>query len=192
MSTANWQGRDQGIPPVVPIGSMFMWATNTAPQDYLICNGQAVSRTQYTSLFAILGTTYGAGDGSTTFNIPNAGGRTIRGAGGTYALASTGGADTVMLAATNLPNHSHTYFDPKHSHTYTLYGAFGSSGLINGPDDPQKGEFAQPTTSELTNINITDSLLTGASGATPGTQVTQVATNIVNPYLAVNYIIKAN
>lgn len=56
---------------VVPIGAVLYFAAKTAPAKYLVCNGQAVSRTTYSALFAVIGTTYGKGDGSTTFNVPN-------------------------------------------------------------------------------------------------------------------------
>lgn len=54
-----------------PVGALVMWTTNTAPIGWLLCNGTAVSRTTYAALFAVIGTTFGAGDGSTTFNLPN-------------------------------------------------------------------------------------------------------------------------
>ena len=54
-----------------PTGSVITWITNTAPTGFLFCEGQAVSRTTYSNLFAVLGTLYGSGDGSTTFNLPN-------------------------------------------------------------------------------------------------------------------------
>lgn len=58
-----------------PIGTIIMYAANTMPEGYLLCDGSAVSRTDYTELFKVIGTTWGAGDGSTTFNLPNAVGR---------------------------------------------------------------------------------------------------------------------
>jgi len=54
-----------------PTGAVLMWTTNSAPTGYLLCDGTAVSRTTYAGLFAVTGTTYGVGDGSTTFNLPN-------------------------------------------------------------------------------------------------------------------------
>jgi microcystin-dependent protein len=54
-----------------PIGSVLQWTTNTPPSKWLICNGDAVSRTTYSNLFAVIGETYGAGDGTTTFNLPD-------------------------------------------------------------------------------------------------------------------------
>jgi len=59
----------------VPIGTISYFAGKTAPSKYLVCNGQAVSRTTYSALFGVIGTTYGAGNGSSTFNVPNLIGR---------------------------------------------------------------------------------------------------------------------
>ncbi|KXH83257.1 phage tail protein [Chryseobacterium kwangjuense] len=64
---------------VVPPGSVFYRASNTVPSGYLECNGEAVSRITYASLFAVIGATYGAGDGSTTFNLPDLRGEFVRG-----------------------------------------------------------------------------------------------------------------
>jgi phage-related tail fiber protein len=62
-----------------PVGSYLLFAGKTLPSGYLLCNGAAVSRTTYAALFAVIGTTYGAGDGSTTFNLPNLDGRVLQG-----------------------------------------------------------------------------------------------------------------
>lgn len=81
-----------GVPPV---GTGFLWFTNTAPSGFLLCRGQEVSRTTYATLFGVIGTTYGVGDGSTTFNLPDLQqrfplGKAAAGTGST--LAGTGGA----------------------------------------------------------------------------------------------------
>ena len=62
-----------------PTGTVIMWATSTPPAGYLECNGQAISRTTYAGLFTVLGTSYGAGDNSTTFNLPDYRGQFLRG-----------------------------------------------------------------------------------------------------------------
>jgi len=96
-----------------------MWpgAADTWPTDnWKLCNGQAVSRTTYASLFAIIGTTFGSGDGSTTFNLPNLLERFVVGAGGenagvtgsAYSVGDTGGANSVTLDTTQMPVHTHT------------------------------------------------------------------------------------
>jgi len=67
------------LPQAVPTGSVHMMATTTVPSGYLKCNGAAVSRTTYADLFAIVGTAHGAGDGSSTFNVPDLRGEFVRG-----------------------------------------------------------------------------------------------------------------
>jgi microcystin-dependent protein len=83
------------------------------------CDGRAISRTDYPNLFAAISTTYGSGDGSTTFNIPDYRGRFRIGTDTTYPLGSTGGASSVALSVGNLPSHTHSVTDPHHTHTFT-------------------------------------------------------------------------
>ena len=66
---------------ILPTGSVIAFAANSTPNGYLICNGAAVSRTTYADLFTAIGTTYGSGDGSTTFNVPNLTDKFIQGSG---------------------------------------------------------------------------------------------------------------
>lgn len=82
---------------LTPTGSLTMWPTATAPTGWLLCNGAAVSRTTYADLFALISTTYGAGNGSTTFNVPNLVNRVPIGSGDLYSLAATGGSRDAVL-----------------------------------------------------------------------------------------------
>jgi microcystin-dependent protein len=99
--------------------------------DWLECNGQSVSRTTYAELFAAIGTTYGAGNGTTTFNVPDLRGRTIVGAGAGAGLtnrviAAIGGAELVALNSNTLPVHAHhgwTAGVGAHGHPYCVNGA---------------------------------------------------------------------
>jgi microcystin-dependent protein len=98
---------------VAPTGTLIMWAGGTTPPSgYLLCDGSAVSRASFAELFAVIGTTYGAGDGSTTFNLPNLQGRVPVGfdSGQTEfdAMGETGGAKTHTLTVSEIPSHSHT------------------------------------------------------------------------------------
>jgi len=72
----------------LPPGTMIHFAGANIPSGFLICNGVAVSRTQYAGLFAAIGTLYGAGDGSTTFNLPDARDRVLQGASSTYSVGT--------------------------------------------------------------------------------------------------------
>lgn len=109
---------------LAPAGVVLPFAGASAPTGWLLCFGQAVSRTTYATLFTALGTTYGAGDGSTTFALPDLRGRVAAGEddmGGTAAsrlttagsgvngaaLGATGGAQTHTLDVTQIPAHTH-------------------------------------------------------------------------------------
>ena len=90
----------------VPVGSVFWLATQTAPEGYLICDGSAVSRTEYADLFAAIGTTFGTGDGSTTFALPNLQAAFIRGAGSQDGYSATFGQ---KQEATSLRQYSNAF-----------------------------------------------------------------------------------
>ena len=83
------------------VGTIKPWGKATAPAGYLLCDGAAVSRTTYADLFAVISTTYGVGDNSTTFNVPDLQGKFPQGKSGTTSLAGTGGANTVTVSVTN-------------------------------------------------------------------------------------------
>ncbi|QTH80458.1 hypothetical protein PA10_00260 [Pseudomonas phage pPa_SNUABM_DT01] len=93
--------------PVVYVGEYKGWAPSTIPTGWLLCDGSAVSRTEYADLFAEIGVAFGAGDGSTTFNLPDFRGRVPRGLTDLEAMGSTGGSDDVVLVEGNLPAHAH-------------------------------------------------------------------------------------
>lgn len=93
---------------VSPVGSIIMFGATNAPAGWLTCNGAAVSRTTYARLYAIVGNTWGAGDGSTTFNVPDLRERMPWGhSAGTNLLAAAGGAKTVVLTTNEMPAHAH-------------------------------------------------------------------------------------
>lgn len=89
-------------------GEITAWAGSSAPDGWLICDGSAVRRTQFAALFAVIGTTYGSGDGSTTFNLPNLKGRVAVGRNSADAsfdgLGETGGEKTHTLTASEVPD----------------------------------------------------------------------------------------
>lgn len=160
-----------------PTGSVTMWPAVTLPSGWLACNGQAVSRTTYAALFAIIGTTFGAGDGASTFNLPNYNNRMPIGAGDLYALAATGGNKDAVVVEHNHTATSSTY-DPGHNHSINLIPYFGTLGSqVHGAI-----QSGATTGSAVTNIQVTTTIAnTGESGTNKN----------LPPYFAINYIIKS-
>lgn len=116
------------IASVAPAGTVMMWALGTAPTGFLMANGSAVSRSTYAALYATIGNTFGAGDGSTTFNLPNFVNRSPIGAGNLYnANSQLGSKDAVVVA------HTHTGTTAAAgAHTHTVTSWVGASGLAGG------------------------------------------------------------
>lgn len=98
-------------------GTISAFGGTEIPVGTLLCNGQAVSRTTYADLFGVIGTNFGSGNGSSTFNLPDLRERFAVGAssGDGYNLSDTGGVETVTLTTDQIPSHTHT--TPNHSHS---------------------------------------------------------------------------
>lgn len=150
--SASHAARKQDVDAAVPIGTILPYGGNSAPTNYLLCQGQAVSRATYATLFTVLGTNYGAGDGSTTFNLPNLTGRVPLGlnAGGAYgtALGATGGAaDATLVAhnhtgttATSSGDHSHNFSGTTSGHSNDhVHSAVAPGGFLGGT--PSGGSY---------------------------------------------------
>lgn len=165
---------------MTPVGTVFPFAGSSAPSTWLICDGSAVSRSTYADLFAVIGTTYGTGDGSTTFNLPDCRGRMVVGKG-THADVSTLGANEGQATAANRrPKHRTTVTDNGHSHT-------GPSGKSIVYDTGSNGFAASSQGGQWTTNATTASATTGITAGT-GNANDPVDTS---PYLVLNYIIKA-
>jgi hypothetical protein len=141
------------VPSLVPPGTVQFYAANTAPAGWVKANGAAVSRTVYAALFAALGTTFGVGNGSTTFNLPDLRGEFPRGWDDGRGIDSGRAFGSAQAAA--FASHNHGITDPGHVHTYARqdYGAgvtAGSSYTVGAP-------LSQGTGTAVTNITINNS-----------------------------------
>ena len=157
----------------VPAGLVLPYAVSSAPSGYLLCNGQAVSRSTYSTLFAIVSSLYGNGDGSSTFNVPDLRGRFVAGwDAGTGVLTSvtasmivgstignTGGTQNVALTVAQMPAHVHTAYARGS-------GSDGESGL-----------------SEASSYETLTTVSTGSTGGTG-------SHSNIPPAIILNYIIK--
>ena len=168
----------------VNTGIIVPWSSASVPTGFLECNGAAVSRSTYSGLFAVVGTTYGSGDGSSTFNLPDLQDNVCVGKSNNKSLASTGGANTVQstgnvggstanatLSTAQLASHSH--------------GVSGGGSLA-----------ANSGTTFQRTINDTGDLNTGNTGSGTGhshnmsATFTGDSTSVLQPYLTTLYIIK--
>jgi len=185
----------------VPSGAIFDFAGATAPSGYLLCYGQAVSRTTYADLFAAIGTVYGSGDGSTTFNIPDARGRVSAGKddmGGSAAnrltglsggvsgstLGAVGGGQTHTLTTAQLASHTHTgttASDGAHTHTANIYNS--------GSGEPSSPKYTSGLFDSGSNIT-TSSSGTHTHTFTTASSGSGDAHNNVQPTIIFNKIIK--
>lgn len=187
------------VPDPVPVGALIPYAGTTAPKGYLICDGRAVSRVQYARLFSVIGTTYGAGDGSTTFNLPDLRGRVMAGSdnlGGTTAGRLTGltiggsaGVASAPLSEAELAAHTHgvgslgaqngiTAVGSAHSHginitaTTTASGPHAHSASVGG----DTGFQIDPATRQ---VNVTGAVDNHAHAIDPPNTPTTVDKNTV-------------
>ena len=187
---------------LIPFGVIWETAATTAPAGWLLCYGQAVSRSTYADLFSAIGTTYGVGDGSTTFNIPDLRGRVSAGKddmGGTSAnrltnqpgglngdtLGATGGSETHALITGELPVHTHAAgtlaTSSAGNHSHTLPDATSNSGSQGGAGNSPLGTISTSTAGAHTHT-ITGATASAGSGT---------AHNNLPPTIILNKIIKA-
>jgi microcystin-dependent protein len=175
-------------------GGIDYWGTTAPNSSFVFPIGQAISRTTYSALFALMGTTHGVGDGSTTFNLPDKRGRVSAaadgGAGrltdlvaGFDSLGEAGGSQTHTLTTAELAAHGHTINDPQHFHVTGPSGVFG--GTSSG--DHVGGSVGSPNGAvPLSNYNTNAS----STGITINNSGSGAAHNNVQPTIVCNYILR--
>ena len=166
-NNGKWEDVRFKVGDTLPIGSITAFGGSNPPSGWLICDGSAISRTEYASLFAAIGTTYGTGDGNTTFNLPNLQGKVLVGKSNETefnSLGKSGGEKTHILTINEMPAHNHK-----------MSSYWPNAGTTEG------------------GVTIQSSAAQGnwwAAGCEPsgGDQ----AHNNLQPYSVTNYIIKAH
>jgi microcystin-dependent protein len=180
---AQWHvtGGGQMVQPMLT-GEVKMLAFASVPVGWLICDGSAVSRTTYADLFTAIGTTFGAGDGSTTFNLPDLMDRVPRGAA---VPGGQGGSDSVTLTTSNMPSHTHT--GPSHSHTAQARIQLGGGTSVAYNGNAVQGNQNTP----MGNLwNFANSYNTGNAGAgNTGSAGSGNAVDITPSYVGMAFVI---
>ena len=203
----------------MPVGVVVPFAGSTSPAGWQLCYGQAISRTTYAGLFATVGTTYGSGDGSTTFNVPDLRGRVVAGEddmGGTAAsrltaggsgitgttLGASGGTETHTLTSAQMPSHTHT--QDSHNHTQNAHGHIVSANSFAGDRQIAVGPLGGDGDKYSLSDSANDASTATANIYARDTTATNIATTATNqntggggahlntqPTIILNYIIKA-
>jgi len=160
-------------------GTIIPWTTDSAPTGYLECDGSAVSRTTYADLFTAIGTTYGSGDGSSTFNLPDTQDKNIKSVSNNENAGTTGGGNNATPNSHSVSNHTLTTNQiPSHNHTRNGIGDNADYNMNAGG-----GNRARRNSTGNTNNN-------GSSGShSHGINAGNVS-GLYNSYLALMYIIK--
>ena len=172
-------------------GTILPWSAASLPTGFLECAGAAVSRSTYSALFAIVGTTYGAGDGSSTFNVPDLADNVPLGKSGTKALASTGGANTVAVTATGNVGGSTANATLSESQ---LASHDHNTNIRNSSPNPFANGARITFAAYATNTEISTANAGSGNGHSHNMSATfsgsAVNAAIVQPYLTLIYIIK--
>lgn len=204
----------------LPTGAITMYGAASAPTGYLLCDGTAVSRVTYAALFTAISTTYGVGNGTTTFNLPNLKGRVPVGLDSAQTefdvLGEASGQKTHTLTSSEMPSHTHT--QTVHTHTAGAHTHTGSTGIGTGVFYLRAGAGSSSAPDRLTGYNSGSAETNIAGGANsslfPGAEHTHSLTtntgtgnvgdttavnantgggtahNNLQPYLTLNFIIK--
>lgn len=195
------------------IGSIVAYTLATVPEGFLLCDGSAISRDDYSDLFDVIGTTYGSGDGSTTFNLPNLTGRVTLGISSGYAIGSNAGAETITLSDAEIAAHNHsvgahghansvTATTPSLAHTITQpVATYTQLNATSGQYKGSKNAYSSRTSTAMTRTNMSVTAHAATNCTMSGSVTAKVAYdsgsagsgnahNNLMPFLALTYIIR--
>ncbi|KAG2490207.1 hypothetical protein HYH03_011334 [Edaphochlamys debaryana] len=191
----------------VPVGTISAFASEAAPEDYLPCDGRAVRRADFPQLFAAIGTAFGAGDGTSTFNVPDLQGRGVIGTGCGAGLTCRNlgtklGEEKHLLTVDEMPQHRHGIIDLGHSHQLVnFFGVDGGLMMSNVPLSQAefKGGLAQGAVFSdggtrgfaRFGLNYRFTTATTISSISINPTGGNVPHNVMPPSLAMSYFIKA-
>jgi microcystin-dependent protein len=181
------------------VGTVIIWPTATIPEGYLLCNGQAVSRTTYSILFSVISTIYGVGNGSTTFNIPNMNNFRMPYYTDITGFGQIGGSQNVTLDANHIPSHTHGVGNIQGaSHNHNILYSNAARQWFSGANNNNNNAATNGNRSRAVNCavqtfpriaNPTPVItLTGNSDFNTGPVTTTL--DILNQFIGVNYIIR--
>lgn len=186
------------------LGTILLWAGNFTPRNFMPCDGRSLAVSQYTALFALLGTIYG-GNGTTTFNLPDLRGRVPVNYGtgpnlSPYNLGDKGGAESVQMSASQLAAHNHNNtltINPSNVNVPISIPSVSGSDA-NAAKPTSTTYLGKMSASSMYSTATSDSTLkpfTATGTVTPSVAITNVSAggnapiNVRQPYLALNFII---
>jgi microcystin-dependent protein len=163
------------------IGEIRIFAGNFAPMDWMMCQGQLLPISEYSTLFSVIGATYG-GDGTTNFALPDFRGRVPLGISAGYTLGQKGGAENVALTANNHPLHSHQgqFKCANRSDSETPGGNVPGAAVVSGTDAP-RNEYIPSAGQTLVDLASSSVTIDSTGGSNPHQNI--------QPSLALNFII---
>jgi len=179
------------------MGTIMGWAPNFAPQGWAFCQGQTLSIQQNTAMFALLGTIYG-GNGTTTFGLPNLGGRVPVGAGqsggtGHYALGQVSGTETVTLTMAQMPAHTHSGAGLSvalgASTSAATMSTPGADAILATPNGLSEDDIAVNVKGYAPSSAQNTTLHGGAVSGMVSPAGSGMPFGIMQPYLGINFII---
>lgn len=185
------------ITPGVPAGAVFDFAGAVAPFGYFLCDGSLKSRVDYKRLFEAIGTTYGAGDGSTTFRLPDARGKSSIGAGAgagltARTLGESGGEEFHELNEAELPSHTHIQDPHLHDALPHIHNMTTSTSSVPGGSETYTWNKTDVSPGVPTGFGYTEEAFVGIDFKTAINQNTGGGDphNNMQPFIVFNKIIK--